>query len=887
MGAAESFGRYELIKLVGAGGMAFVHLARQLGPDGFVKPCVLKRIMPEIQGHEAMRQMFLEEARITALLNHPNIVQTFDYGSVDATPYMALELIDGVNLAHFCRTLALKKRWLPVQPAVDICLKLLDALQYAHELIDLDGRPLRLVHRDVSPQNTLLSRQGGVKLADFGIARHEARATYTQAGEPPKGKPGYMAPEQAMGDTTDRRADLFSVGILLTELISARRVMANHERPNERTTGVLGIADRIRHLFAYRPEAPRDLESVAQRLCALDPNQRPATAAQAATELRGAMSGHIAGQPLEQFLQQVFAKYLPDDTLGAALISATSRSPSPQPPIRPPPPSSSATPPPVHPSTGVSAASAGAPPASYGAGFRNDPTDGHLPFSPSEPAEAAEGDVRTAWAAAAPHPREEGTGHVYEHGWPKQFLPEEQPQLQLVSRSATMEAMQYFGAEESEEVKQGRAADLFSATAARPRSVLGAPALPPSQPRPANPGHRTALHTPTSAGDPVHDPYLERVLDHLRGNPAAAQESPPPARRRRETPAVLPLALAGILMVVVGLIVVSLFSGGNRNPGPTALPKTGKLTVTSQPPDARIFLNRRDTGKTTPQTLSNLAIGRPLHVSVQLPEHLSVPRDITLTIPVQSGQTSANFTLRPGRVFSIVTEPVGAVVTVNGKRLSNVTPLTLEPIPFGDTATVTLEQEGYLPHRLLLDPKGETPAERKIELEPATTVVILSEPPGGEVLIDRQPRGRTPLYDLRVPSGRRFRVTVKKPGFRTWSRRVRSRSGDEIIANLEYLPFMQMPMNRQERATARGLQSEVNRLESDVKKLQGQLGRARRRLENLESRSSPLIGPVAEAQRYVDLVRSELHRREEALIDARSKLDVFREQILLKAELEN
>ena len=819
---ARSFGRYELVKLVGTGGMALVHLARQRGPEGFVKPCVLKRISPDALRHDGVRRMFIEEARVSALLNHPNIVQTFDYGSVDGAPYMALELIDGVNLAQFCRALAGKKRWLPVRPAVDICLKLLDALQYAHELTDLDDRPLRIVHRDVSPQNTLLSRQGVVKLADFGIARHEARAVHTRVGDSAKGKPGYMAPEQAMGDAVDARADLFSVGILLTELVSARRVMSNNRRP----VGVLGIADRIEELFAYRPEAPAELESVAQRLCAVDPSHRPDTAQQAAAELRAAMEAQTVSHPLEQFLKQVFRQHFPGDTLGAALNKGTPQSPSPPPPEM---------------------------------AFGDDPTEGQLPSAPSEPADIAENEIRTAWARPEHLPEGESTGQVYEEGWPREFLPETEPQLQLVSRSATVDAMKYFAAEESAEVQRREAG-------------------------------------PTS--DPVHTPELHRALNRLGGQDAPTQpedaatpKRPPPGLRKRKTaeiPPVVPLALAGLAVVVVGLIVMSWFSERETPATRTIRPATGQLTVTSDPGGGVIYIGGRSTGATTPKTLADLPVDAPMHVSVRLPGHRTIPRDLTLKIPAQSGQTSAHFRLRPGRAFTLQTEPAGSTVTMGGARLGELTPLVLETIPFGETATITIEQPGFMPHQLKLKATEDTPADITVKLEEAVEVEVLSEPPGADVFVDGQPRGRTPLYDLLVPKQRRFRVTVKKVGFKRWRRRIRRKDDDgPLIARLTYLPLMQMPMSRSERSEARGLQQAIDRLSRDVNKLKTQLKRAQHRLERLEARSSPLIGPIAEAQRNVDLVRDELSRREDALAEARSKQDVFRDQILLKAEMEN
>ncbi|MEO1333987.1 MAG: protein kinase [Myxococcota bacterium] len=864
MGTSETFGRYELIKLVGAGGMALVHLARQRGPEGFVKPCVLKRIAPDAERFDQVRQMFLEEARITALLNHPNIVQVFDYGVVDVTPYIALELIDGVNLAQFCRTLAERKRWLPLQPSVDICIRLLDALSYAHDLTDLDGRPLSLVHRDVSPQNTLLSRQGAIKLADFGIARHDARDASTRAGGTAKGKPGYMAPEQAMGEAVDARADLFSVGVILTELVSARRVMSKHQRP----IGVLGIADRIRDLFDYRPEAPKSLRNVALRLCALDPEARPDNAAQAAAELRAAMANEASGLPLDEFLKQVFAQHIPE-SIQAPFEASASPAPSPQ---------------------GALAAMSAS----------SDPTVGHLPSSPAEPATMTEEEVRTAWAAPADaQPLEEGgTSHVYEDGWPAQFLEEKKPDLQLITRSATVDAMQYFAAQPSDEVRardehqvpatpivQGRAASRGGAE--RPDPLAGA-----TGPRSGG----GARLTPNPIENPVHDRHLNKALDQLRAAPPpGTQSGDMPAvsenskRHKGELPPVLPLALAGLLIVLVSLLVMASFSDRAVSVDTASLPESGQLTVTSVPTGAPIFIDNKDSGEVTPKTLTGLPLAQPLLVSVRLPDHRSTPRDLMLRIPVQTGQTSANFKLRPGRTFQLYTDPDGAIVTVNGDRLSRVTPVTLETIPFGQSATIAVERDGYLSHRFVLKSDASAEATVSLKLEQALEVDVLSEPPGGTVYIDGEQKGRSPIYEMLVPKDRRFRIVIKKPGFQRWSRRFRPKDVQQgsIVAELTALPLMKLPMSAKERSEARRLLREVSRFEQDIKKLKVDLRRAQYQLERLEANSSPRIGPLANAQRKVDLISDQLTRRQDALSDARSQRNVFRDQILIRTDMEN
>ncbi|MCC7381216.1 MAG: protein kinase [Deltaproteobacteria bacterium] len=305
---AKRFGAYELLSTVGTGGMAEVLLARQIGPHGFVKPCVIKRIAPQHLHNDRYRRMFLEEARLSALLNHPNIVQTFDFGDVSGVPFLAMELVDGLNLAVLCKGLAERRRWLPIRAAIELAAQVADALHYAHGLTALDGRPLHLVHRDVSPQNILLSRQGGVKLTDFGIARHDAREDVTQ-GPSAKGKPGYMAPEQAMGEVVDARADIYALGVVLTELITAQRVASQRSSSGQSPDGIMAIPTRIQAMLTARSDLPAGIVPLIERMTALEASDRVTSAKEVAEQLTRICDALPARPNLAMFIAQVFERF--------------------------------------------------------------------------------------------------------------------------------------------------------------------------------------------------------------------------------------------------------------------------------------------------------------------------------------------------------------------------------------------------------------------------------------------------------------------------------------------------------------------------------------------------------------------------------------------------
>lgn len=214
-------GPYELLERIATGGMAEVYLARRAGPHGFQKVVAVKRILPQLAQDNDFVAMFIDEARVCARLAHPNIVQVFDFGEHDGELYMAMEYVDGTTAARLVRAAAARGEDVPLDAALYMVLSILRGLDYAHSARDDDGKPLDLVHRDVSPGNVLIDKSGAVKLTDFGIARAAEIERRTDAGQL-KGKLGYMSPEQVVGKELDGRSDLFTAGIVLAELVMLR-----------------------------------------------------------------------------------------------------------------------------------------------------------------------------------------------------------------------------------------------------------------------------------------------------------------------------------------------------------------------------------------------------------------------------------------------------------------------------------------------------------------------------------------------------------------------------------------------------------------------------------------------------------------------------------------
>lgn len=265
------FGKYQLVCKLATGGMAELFLAKAAGPMGFEKTLVLKRILPQLADDPAFLEMFLNEARVVARLEHPNIVQIFDFGQAEGSWFLAMEYIDGPNL----RILSKRAQAGGVELAPALCAKIVslasEGLAFAHDALDpVTGEPLGLVHRDISPDNLLVSRQGAVKVVDFGVAKLAGQLHRTQTGVL-KGKVAYMPPEQFRGEVLDRRADVYALGIVLYELLTGQRpFQASTEASIMRAV----LFDPLVPLRTRRPELPEALGQILDRALAKEREER-------------------------------------------------------------------------------------------------------------------------------------------------------------------------------------------------------------------------------------------------------------------------------------------------------------------------------------------------------------------------------------------------------------------------------------------------------------------------------------------------------------------------------------------------------------------------------------------------------------------------------------
>jgi serine/threonine-protein kinase len=277
-------GRYRIVAPLARGGMGIIYLGRLEGAAGFAKPVVIKTVIPEGNDSKRTVQLFVREARILSMLEHPSIVGVLDFGEVGADYAMVLEYVHGFHLGAWSRFMNHTRGGMPIAHAVEVMLPVLDALDFAHTLTRPDGTPLGIVHRDISPANILIDNQGHVKLHDFGIARMADDEFKTQDGTF-RGTLSYTAPETLQGIAASPRSDLYGCGVVLYQLISSKNPLKGNT-PSETLNRVLThVPPSLRSL---RAEVNERLDQVVSRAIAKDPAHRFESAAELAAALRGA-----------------------------------------------------------------------------------------------------------------------------------------------------------------------------------------------------------------------------------------------------------------------------------------------------------------------------------------------------------------------------------------------------------------------------------------------------------------------------------------------------------------------------------------------------------------------------------------------------------------------
>jgi serine/threonine protein kinase/predicted TPR repeat methyltransferase len=300
------FGKYLILARIAVGGMAELYQAKITSVEGFEKLVAIKKILPHLTQEKNLVDMFIDEAKLAAMLTHQNVVQIYDLGSMEGTYYIAMEYIHGKDLRIILNKSKEVKQTLPPEYAIHITCRICAGLDYSHNLKDFQGNALQLIHRDISPQNILVTYEGDVKIVDFGIVKAAGRTSDTKVGLI-KGKLPYMSPEQAAARKIDHRSDIFSTGILLYEMVTGKRMFEGSE---------LEVLDLVRNAEFEPPESivpglPPILYDILQRSLAKDPDQRYQTCAEMLVEMEECLSDFAtrpSAEALSQYMKSLFTK---------------------------------------------------------------------------------------------------------------------------------------------------------------------------------------------------------------------------------------------------------------------------------------------------------------------------------------------------------------------------------------------------------------------------------------------------------------------------------------------------------------------------------------------------------------------------------------------------
>jgi len=339
----QTFGKYVLHERIGAGGMAEIFRATAYGVEGFTKDVCIKRILPTLTTDETFVKMFIDEAKIAVALHHPNVVQVFDLGRIGEHYFIAMELVRGRDLLQLINRCRAIKTRIPVHLVLCLISEVCKGLDYAHK-VRAEGRPLGIIHRDVSPSNILISWDGIVKVADFGIAKAALKDERTVTGTM-KGKYGYMSPEQVKGEHTDHRSDIFATGVLTWEALACRRLFKGDT--DLETLERVRAAEIPKPPSAHHREVTPEVDRLVLKALAVRPEDRYQTAGEFHTAIADqlfALGKRLETADLAEYMQTLFAADIREEE--ARIEAQRARLASFPPPQPSQPPLAALTPPP-------------------------------------------------------------------------------------------------------------------------------------------------------------------------------------------------------------------------------------------------------------------------------------------------------------------------------------------------------------------------------------------------------------------------------------------------------------------------------------------------------------------------------------------------------------
>ncbi len=791
------FGKYVLLERINVGGMAEVFKAKAFGVEGFERLVAVKRILPSIAEDQEFITMFIDEAKIAVQLTHANIAQIFDLGKVGDSYFIAMEFVHGKDLRAIFDRARKRGEAVPVPMACYTAMKVCEGLDYAHNKKDAAGRELNLVHRDVSPQNILISYDGESKIIDFGIAKAAGKAGKTQAGIL-KGKFGYMSPEQVRGLPLDRRSDIFAVGIVLYELLTGERLFVGESD--------FSTLEKVRNVeimppSTYNRRIPEELEQIVLKALAKDVDDRYQTAMDLHDDLQSFMytSGNFfSRKDLSAYMRKAFAEEIAKESAreeeyrkmeaeaakgGSGLDAFADLEPAPAKAanISPPQPRPPAPPRPVKKTVmGMGAVPPPPPPRTSGA-------PPPPPPRPSVPGAAARPSVPSAAprppAPPAPPPptSAQSSGASLDMDWDDEEL---STQIYDKPEDGIMPAIP----------------DVAEAAAPDPYQPSPAPAPPgpvPSFTKPAAPSTPGFTPAPSFPSAPAYAPGAPSPFDDLpAAQPAPRPLGPEPTAVTRKQAG----GGGGGIAAVVGLLAVVFLAAAGGGVWYFFLrAQPGTIHLTTTPPDAVVYLDGQPvtTSTASPFVLANVEPGEHLlevrkrgfstwatPIELASGQTLQMP-PVTLIAeggaqPATPVGTGTGGTVTPpvaaaqGTGFSLDTVPSGASVFVDDNQLPSTTPVTVTDLAPG-THTIRAELTNYAPWtgQIEVQPSQIVQLPRAVLTLRQVSVRFESTPSGARVTLvrgsERRNIGETPVTAAVETSGGAWTVEMTRAGHDDWS----------------------------------------------------------------------------------------------------------------------
>lgn len=690
----KQFGKYYLLEKLAVGGMAEIYKSKTFGVDGFEKLLVIKRILPHCAADKEFITMLIDEAKLSVLLSHANIVQVFDLGKVGEDYFIAMEFIHGINLRDILYRNRDSGKPLAVDISAYVVSEICKGLDYAHRKTDNQNKPLGIVHRDISPQNILISYEGEVKIVDFGIAKAAMNISHTMAGML-KGKIAYMSPEQATGQKIDQRTDIFSTGILLYEMLTGQKLYTGETQ--------FEVLKKIRSEQITEKDLPEHLPAgirkILAKALAFDVDQRYQSAGDLQTDLtRFLYTAYSDFSPrrLSNYLKEMFAEEMQTDRASSMRVVVTEQQ------------------------------------------------------TASMSIRESERQVELVHNARA--------GEITAPGG----------NITRTAMRSSVPGMPPHGPKSSGGKKAALTLLLLAAITAigagswwLQRSTEPAAEVPPLE----NP--QTAQDLPSNI--PPQTQASTGTL-FVNSDPSGAAISVNGTSTNLFTPATLQdLQLNQDLKITLSKPdfenydqVVNL-----TNNKPQQLnsilkkiqPTSGEIMISSAPAGASIFLNGISTGRTTPATLSNLALQQEYTVEVQMKGFTSWKQNVRLTSPTAENLSAQ---LKPESTPVKVAEPS----TANQPVAKKTPPPVKQPV----------EKPVVPPVEKTPPPPPEQPTETP--RSGSGKLVLASDPSGADVFINAEHQGKTPLT-VTVPAGR-VSVLVSKEGLARYSKKITINPGDTV-----------------------------------------------------------------------------------------------------------